>query len=114
MRPGLSALAERNAESGCGLRLADKSSRGGLDPLFEIGHQLGAGPSGRYRLKEFEYDPAGTFDKAPPPPENAGTDRGRNQRQGQRLVQSSDAGLIGKMLPGRDPGSLREDHDWSS
>src|SRR5260370_14651623 len=104
----------KNARSPEGFALAHQSSGGGLDPLLELGHQPPARPSGRYRFEELEDDPAATFDKASSPPEEPGVDRGRNHRQRQRLVQSSDAGLIGKMLPRRDSRSLREDDDRPS
>src|SRR3984893_1084702 len=39
-------------------------------------------------------------------------DRGRNERQTQRLVQGGDTGLIGKMSAWGDPCPLGENDDW--
>src|SRR5260370_5963391 len=76
----LSILAGKKAGLVQGFTLAYERRRGGLDPLLEFGHQLEAGPAGRYRLEEFRDDLARPFDKAPASPRKAGIDRGGNDR----------------------------------
>ena len=76
----LRVLTGKKARSVKGFSLAYERCRGGLDPLLEFGHQLEAGPAGRYRLEEFKDDLARPFDKASASPKKAGIDRGRNDR----------------------------------
>src|SRR5208283_72897 len=91
--------------------LTQQGGGGSLDPLLELGHQQAAWPAGGYRFEEFENDPAGPLDKASPPPEKPGIDRGRNQRHGQCLVERGDPRLIGKTCAWGNPRPLREDDD---
>src|SRR5260370_2276298 len=107
----LSILAGKKAGLVQGFTLAYERRRGGLDPLLEFGHQLEAGPAGRYRLEEFKGDLAPPFDKTSTAPKKAGIDPGRNDWERERPVEGRDPGLLGTAFPRRDPPSFREDDE---
>ena len=80
----------------------------GFDPLFEFVHQPAPRPARRDRIEKFEGDAAGPLPETAPAPKQAGIDRRRNQRQGQCLVQSIDAGLVGRRHSRRRRASLAD------